>query len=420
MPHIRQKSWKVSDVARVPDKEIEMNKKLILFNEYHYSKFIQDSIASDVEIIRQYVIRDADEIEQLPTDVISDRDENTYLAYAVNNREIKIELVRFLLSCGADESHILDIHKAYMAGYSKNRFQRIMNRRQNQKLDGLILGISHGMVGIVEDAMPGNVCNLCHSSQDIYFNYQTLKKCYEQYFYEIKDIKYAVIDMFDYFYFNFDTILSGAMDRFFESSGFLCEERTPWNKKQSPQQINEILEDIWREGRTYREQQLFAECFPFARERDLGVYKDTPVYDIALTDEDIRKYKSDPKVPDIQAKIFQHTIKFQVDNMAKILMLLKEIQPQVRVFMVLLPKYKEVEDVEKFYNRTWKAFFMNIIHELKKDFAFELLDFKDYESFSAKKENYRDLTHLGIDGAARFTEHLSELLLHQYGLDLLF
>ncbi|KAI4452762.1 hypothetical protein C823_007347 [Eubacterium plexicaudatum ASF492] len=172
--------------------------------------------------------------------------------------------------------------------------------------------------------------------------------------------------MFDYFYFNFDTILSGAMDRFFESSGFLCEERTPWNKKQSPQQINEILEDIWREGRTYREQQLFAECFPFARERDLGVYKDTPVYDIALADEDIRKYKSDPKVPDVQAKIFQHTIKFQVDNMAKILMLLKEIQPQVRVFMVLLPKYKEVEDVEKFYNRTWKAFFMNIIHELKR------------------------------------------------------
>ncbi len=175
-------------MARVPDKEIEMNKKLILFNEYHYSKFIQDSIASDVEIIRQYVIRDADAIEQLPTDVISERDENTYLAYAANNREIKIKLVRFLLSCGADESHILDIHKAYMAGYSKNRFQRIMNRRQNQKLDGLILGISHGMVGIVEDAMPGNVCNLCHSSQDIYFNYQTLKKCYEQYFYEIKDI----------------------------------------------------------------------------------------------------------------------------------------------------------------------------------------------------------------------------------------
>lgn len=106
--------------------------------------------------------------------------------------------------------------------------------------------------------------------------------------------------------------------------------------------------------------------------------------------------------------------------MAKILMLLKEIQPQVRVFMVLLPKYKEVEDVEKFYNRTWKAFFMNIIHELKKDFAFELLDFKEYESFSAKKENYRDLTHLGFDGAVRFTEHLSDLLLHQYGLDLLF
>lgn len=63
---------------------------------------------------------------------------------------------------------------------------------------------------------------------------------------------------------------------------------------------------------------------------------------------------------------------------------------------------------------------MNIIGELKKDFAFELLDFKDYEEISAHKENYRDLTHLGPDGAARLTEHLSDLLIHQYGLDALF
>lgn len=395
-----------------------MKKRIILFYEYFYYNFVRNSIALDVEILKEYSIRSIEDIETLDLNSIAEQDGEVYIGFAVYTREMKAKLLEIILSCGVNKKYILDIYKTYMAGYSKNRFQRVMNRKLNQKLDGLVLGISHGMVGIVEDKMPGNVCNLCYSSQDIYFNYLTLKKCYEQYYYEIKDLKYVVLDMFDYFYFNFDTILSGAFDSFFEASGFLCEERTPWTKKQSVQQINEILTDIWQEGKTAWEQKVFSEFFPFARERDCGVYKENTVYDARLADSEISKYKSNPKVPELETQIFHHTIKFQVDNMVKLFLLLKKIQPQIRIFMVLLPKYKAVEDVEKSLNQTWKTFFMNIIGELKKDFAFELLDFKDYEEISAHKENYRDLTHLGFDGASRFTEHLSDLLIHQYGLDI--
>ncbi len=397
-----------------------MKKRIILFYEYFYYNFVRDSIALDVEILKEYSIRSIEDIETLDLNCIVERDGEVYIGFAVYNRKMKVKLLQTILSCGINKNYLLDIYKAYMAGYSKNRFQRVMNRKLNQKLDGLVLGISHGMVGIVEGKMPGKVCNLCYSSQDIYFNYLTLKKCYEQYYYEIKDLKYVVIDMFDYFYFNFDTILSGAFDSFFEASGFLCEERSPWNKVQSVQQINEILIDIWQEGKTAWEQKLFSEFFPFARERDCGVYKDITLYDEKLEDNAILKYKNNPIIHAVQMKIFHHTIQFQVDNMVKLFLLLKKIQPQIRIFLVLLPKYKVVEDFEKSLNRTWKTFFMNIIGELKKDFAFELLDFKDYEEISAHKENYRDLTHLGPDGAARFTEHLSDLLIHQYGLDALF
>lgn len=398
-----------------------MKKRIILFYEYFYYNFVRNSIALDVEILKEYSIRSIEDIETLDLNSIAERDGEVYIGFAVYTREMKAKLLEIILSCGINKNYVLDIYKAYMAGYSKNRFQRVMNCKLNQKLDGLILGISHGMVGIVEDKMPGNVCNLCYSSQDIYFNYLTLKKCYEQYYYEIKDLKYVVIDMFDYFYFNFDTILSGAFDRFVEISGFLCEERTPWNKEQSVQQINEVLSGgIWQEGKTAWEQKLFSEFFPFARERDCGVYKDITLYDEKLEDNAILKYKDNPIIHAVQMKIFHHTIQFQVDNMVKLFLLLKKIQPQIRIFLVLLPKYKVVEDFEKSLNRTWKTFFMNIIGELKKDFSFELLDFKDYEEISAHKENYRDLTHLGLDGAAKFTEHLSDLLIHQYGLDALF
>lgn len=302
-----------------------MKKRIILFYEYFYYNFVRDSIALDVEILKEYSIRSMEDIETLDLNCIVERDGEVYIGFAVYNRKMKVKLLQTILSCGINKNYLLDIYKAYMAGYSKNRFQRVMNRKLNQKLDGLVLGISHGMVGIVEGKMPGKVCNLCYSSQDIYFNYLTLKKCYEQYYYEIKDLKYVVIDMFDYFYFNFDTILSGAFDSFFEASGFLCEERSPWNKVQSVQQINEILIDIWQEGKTAWEQKLFSEFFPYARERDRGVYKENTVYDARLADSEILKFKSSPKVPELESKIFHHTIQFQVDNMVKLFLLLKKI-----------------------------------------------------------------------------------------------
>ncbi len=402
------------------DGEVTMKKKIILIYEYFYEYFIRDSIAPDVEIVKEYNIRGIEDIENIESKPIVESGGDVCIGYAIYNRKMKLKFVTFLLSCGIDRSRILDIYKSYMAGYSKNRFQRVMNCKLNQKLDGLVLGISHGQAGIAEDRLPGNVCNLCYGSQDIYFNYLTLKKCYEQYYHEIKDIKYAVIDMFDYFYFNFDTILSGAFDIFFEASGFLCEERTPWSREQSVQEINEMLKDIWKEGKNRSEQNLFSEFFPYAREGDNGVSTDHTYYDAELADSEITKYKNHPVIPAVQTKIFRHTIQFQTDHMVKLLLLLKEIQPEIRIFMVLLPKYKIVEDAEKIYNQTWKTFFMNMIGELKKDFSLELLDFKDYEEISAYKENYRDLSHLGFDGAIRFTEHLSDLLLHQYGLDSLF
>lgn len=119
-----------------------------------------------------------------------------------------------------------------------------------------------------------------------------------------------------------------------------------------------------------------------------------------------------------QLKVYDHTINFQIKNMLKLLTFLKHMQPQVRIFLVLLPKYKAVEEAEKQINVMWKELFMKIVNEFKQNFTIELLDLKELECISAHREYYEDLTHLGYEGALKFTEYLSDMLIHQYGLNL--
>ena len=136
------------------------------------------------------------------------------------DRQVKDIVYQMFTAMKVSAEMILDVQKAYMAGYSVKRYQRMMERKADKPLDGIVLGISHGRDGIAEEYLPGNVCNLSSNSQDIYFNYKVLESLYEEYYVKIKDIKYVVFDMFDYFYFNFDTIQTGAMMRFVEANGF--------------------------------------------------------------------------------------------------------------------------------------------------------------------------------------------------------
>ena len=76
--------------------------------------------------------------------------------------------------------------------------------------DGVILGLSNVEVGVIPSQFKAAFCNLAVSSQDIYYNLKTLEYCYENYYEKLKNLKYAIVDLHDYNYFNFDTSLSNS------------------------------------------------------------------------------------------------------------------------------------------------------------------------------------------------------------------
>ncbi len=45
-------------------------------------------------------------------------------------------------------------------------------------------------------------------------------RCWDEYDEQIKSVKYIVIDMFDYTYFNYDVLMASECESYLESSGF--------------------------------------------------------------------------------------------------------------------------------------------------------------------------------------------------------
>lgn len=397
--------------------------KVVIIYQKQYEDLLRDSISENVDVVlwlrAELVNEDVAEFEKQIGQVYEE-DEQCYFCLMISWRSYKKAVCSVLEKLKIDVTCVLDIYKTYMANFPIKRYRRIMDQRSEETLDGLVFGISHGMTGIVEERMPGNVCNLCESSQDIYFNYRVLESLCEEYPERIEGLKYVVFDMFDYTYFNFDTIQTGAYEAFLEESGFWCEERYNWNKQRSPYQINEWLNKAWQEGEADEQQKRLREVFPYIFEKDDCVYKGTTVLKSRkhiLIEAEIDKHMANFSPSSLQAHVFENTVEFQICNFEKILKLLQNINPQIRVFLVLLPKYIVAEQCDYESNKLWKPFFRNVIEEFREGYPFlELLDMKNCGMFSANKNFYEDMTHFNYEGACRFTEYLSMVLTNQYGL----
>lgn len=387
--------------------------KVILYYDSGFYTFLKESLSENVEVLAWIEIDNInDTLEKCVERVypIYNRGERIISCVMTIDRQVKDIVYQMFTAMNVSAEMILDVHKAYMAGYSVKRYQRMMERKADKPLDGIVLGISHGRDGIAEEYLPGNVCNLSSNSQDIYFNYKVLESLYEEYYVKIKDIKYVVFDMFDYFYFNFDTIQTGAMIRFVEANGFECEYREPWNKESDLETINQCVHSMWAEGKNQRSQTLFNQLFPYAGIKDKYVYRDLFSDNKYLSETAIDEYVKKPEAVNPQVKVYEPTIQRQIRYLDKIFELLFRINPDIKIYLLLMPKYFEVEKAEIPINQKWIPFFNNTVNNFKNKYNFELINLKDCTEISQNKEYYADLTHLNHEGAKVFTKYLAEIL----------
>lgn len=406
-------------------------KRIIVITDSVHSSMVQRSIGPDVEVVlfldfENYLAKSPDELEQ-DKQVLSEQlreyaacvDEIDFVFsfiqrnYMPDEEELADWVLNELREKGYPAEKVLDGWRIYRSFYPKEKYARILSNPQIGKLDGIVLGISHAEAGIRSSLLPGRAANFASSSQDLYFNYFTAQKIWEEYPDKVSDLKYVVIDMFDYTYFNFESMLTGATIDFFRTSGLDCPEtfNDMGNKNisQTAEEMNAFLRTQWPHSNSY-ERGIFQQTFGDVIQQDENAYCDYPLVDRTrkVSIDKIEEYSKNPNITAVQAGFFEESIERNTTYLLCLLEFLTKKNPGIKIFLCLLPKYKDVEAFEISQFAHWKKFFENVLDRVQKKYPFVYLNYKEDYELSGNADYYWDLTYLNYDGSVYFTKQLAE------------
>lgn len=405
-------------------------KRIIVITDDIHSEMIQKSLTSDTEVVlfldfENYLAKSEQELET-DKQILSEQlkqcaihlNEIDYVFtfiqrnYIPNEEELADWVMDELLRLGYPDEKVMDGWRIYRSFYPKEKYARILSNPEIETLDGIVLGISHAEAGIRASFLPGRAANFASSSQDLYFNYFTAQKIWEEYPDKVSDLKYVVIDMFDYTYFNFESMLTGATIDFFRTSGLECPEtfNEIGNKNvyHTAEEINAFLKMQWAHSNSF-EATVFQEIFGDMRQQDSNAYCDYPLVDRTrrVSRDKIEEYNAEPSVTSIQCNIFEESIERNTTYLFCLLDFLTKKNPDIKIFLCLLPKYKDVEKFEQSQFHDWKEFFENTLKRMQEKYPFVYLNYKEDHELSDHAEYYWDLTHLNYDGSVCFTKKLA-------------
>ncbi len=326
------------------------------------------------------------------------------------------ELIYRLLAStkGFPEERILNFGKMYNASLPPMVCDRVMMNPKQESYEGIILGISHTEVGIQADRLKAPFCNLAVSSQDIYYQLKTLEHCLENYPEKLKNLKYAIVDFYDYYYFNYDTSLSMSAVNYISYGGYLNDPHhfaVNKNFKGSHEAYVKHFDDLKLAGISEDNILVWNEFFS-----DVHKYTDFEGFcgnfDLnnrfrEVTEADINNYKY---TGGSMSKIFPETVKENVAAMKKLLSLLKSVNKDIKIYAVIVPKYIETEVRQSQHIAKFIDMFEGIVAELQQEFEFTMLDFKKMSDISNNRQYFYDAAHLNYFGARYFTDELNRII----------
>lgn len=342
------------------------------------------------------------------------------------DREKGVQMIYLLNDAfGVAEEKVIDYYQFYRAGIPFMNVKRIMSNPLFHSYDGLVLGLSHAECGVLTNRLSGRFANLAVSSQDLYYNMRTLEYCFSNYSNKLKDMEYLVLDMYDYTYFNYDTSMTKQALRYYSFGGYNLD---PHNlEKNSNYNGASALDEIIDHFRWMMYQGIHEENMGLWDALFDNVYAQNHYMDFnsdfgrsntlrCISDEGVRKYdidKADTLKVDsgIIRQRYDTTIEENTEIFYKILRMAYEWNPQMKVFVVIIPRYIEVQKKIAEVYQPWKELFYRIIDDAKQKYPFTFLDFSGHE-VATKTYHYTDVSHMNYFGAVKFTEVLNRCIYH--------
>lgn len=238
-------------------------------------------------------------------------------------------------------------------------------------------------------------------------------------------MEYLVLDMYDYTYFNYDTSMTKQALRYYSFGGYNLdphnlEKNSNYNGASALDEIIDHFRWIMYQGIHEENMGLWDALFDnvYAQNHYMDFNSDFGRSNTlrCISDGGVRKFdidKADTLKVDsgIIRQRFDTTIEENTEIFYKILRMAYEWNPQMKVFVVIIPRYIEVQKKIAEVYQPWKELFYRIIDDAKQKYPFTFLDFSGHE-VATKTYHYTDVSHMNYFGAVKFTEVLNRCIYH--------
>lgn len=291
------------------------------------------------------------------------------------------------------------------------KVQKVMSNPRYDEIKGLILGLSHAEVGLISSMFPQLTCNIATGAQDIFYNLRCLQYCGEHHKNHLRTLEYVIFDMYDYSYFNTDTSLGkNAVNYFLNWDGFIWDGHHFDRNKNFDFSYEELLDQIQNaicEGIEVGEKEAFLQLFPEVM-KITGYDEfsdDFKVRNISkiVTQDEIDNYDIESSV---LTQRFEGTEKENIALFGELLALLKNINENMVIKIILMPRVCQIEERMVKYDSLLRPRFYEIMNGfIDEGFNIEIIDLKGLEEISLHNEYYYDVEHLNHKGAECFTKY---------------
>jgi len=398
--------------------------KLIIYGLVRATLFVAETILKEHEIvgvsdsfarIDEYAAYKFIKREELP---------GTDFDYIImcNARRDNCDIIReSLIELGIPDEKILSFYALFFEEHVDQIM--MMARENNIKYDGMILGLSHSYQGINPYLLDGKWCNLAISSEDLYYHEKVFRKCVKNYKDIIGGLKEIIIDLYDYSVFGGDISLSRYAGEFYGVCGGYTEDLHNFSRNVNYKEhdIEKVLcmENTFssryaREHRKLRhsifnEKQVF---FGF----NSGILE-SPIPNFYKEFVRIENYCAHiSELPDLRGDLFyaqnvhQETVDENTECLKRLIKEIRALNEEIKIFFVLIPRYKRVEIYHEKLLADRRDFFYSIINTIIKDEDITLLNYKGCEQISTNNYFFVDPAHLNYFGSVAFTTMLNKAI----------
>lgn len=304
--------------------------------------------------------------------------------YIIIASQFNDEIYNQLINMSIDKYKIFQFHN-FMDNYSNYYRDNITNflNKKNTEIDGLVTGISYARAGFREDICCKNFFNLSFGSQDLFYDYHTVKYLIDNFPQKMEEIKYVIIGLC-YYSFQYDMSLSAMKNK------------------------TVLYYSVLKTGHHFKDIERVYECHELNTQIANKIFrkKEDGNYDFNWSVPVLKDYENKWEIGKKQSEIdcnkdYPKTVAENTEIFEKYLELLKKhhIKPIIVVFTA--SKY-----YTNYFSRKIENEFKSIINKIREKHDFQFLDY--FRSDLFVDEEFADVSHLNYYGAEKFTKMLNE------------